>query len=81
VRLKHELWEEQGGCGYMVCLAGPRGDEARRLIGPGAKLLSTFEAGSYFEMMTAYYELMGWGEYETKEEFEFDPYPEEWAGE
>lgn len=78
VRSKHELWEEKDGGGYTLCLAGPRGDDARKLLGPDAKLIWTVEGESHFEVMTAYYEFMGWGEYTTDQEWDMQPYPEEW---
>jgi len=78
VRLKHELWEEKDGGGYTLCLAGPRGDGARKLLGPGARLIWTVEGGSHFEVMTAYYKFMGWGEYTTDQEWDMQSYPEEW---
>jgi hypothetical protein len=41
MKLKHELWEEADGGGYTFCLAGPRGDDARKMLVPGAKLIWT----------------------------------------
>lgn len=67
--MKHELWIEDED-GQTFCLAGPHGYSARRLLEPGAKLVWTCEASSYFEAMTKYYEYMGWGEYKSD-------YPEE----
>ncbi|OZG75541.1 hypothetical protein BTA51_03580 [Hahella sp. CCB-MM4] len=62
--MKHELWveteEEQ-----TFCLAGRYGDSVRSLLKPGAKLVWTCDASSYFEAMTKYYEYMGWGEYKS----------------
>ncbi len=68
MKLKHELWEERGGEEYTFCLAGPRGDGARKLLSPDAKLIWTVEAESHFEAMTAYYQFMGWGVYKTEHE-------------
>lgn len=56
----HELWDE-GDNGQTLRLAGPRGDAARGLLGPNARLVWTVEAPSHFEAMTLYYEHMGWG--------------------
>lgn len=78
MKLKHELWEDGEGLNTF-CLAGPRGDGARKLLGPAAKLIWTVEADSYFEAMSAYYKFMGWGEYTTEHEWDMRPYPEEWA--
>jgi len=79
MKLKHELWEEGGGTELTFCLAGPRGDGARKTLGPDAKLIWTVEAESHFEAMTLYHEFMGWGEYKTEWEMDKQPYPEEWA--
>jgi hypothetical protein len=49
------------------------------LLGPDAKLIWTVEAGSYFEAMTAFYKFMDWGEYITDQEWDMQPYPEEWS--
>jgi hypothetical protein len=79
MKLKHELWEEREGEEYTFCLAGPRGNDARKLLAPGAKLIWSIEAGSHFEAMTAYYKFMGWGEYTTDQKWDMQPYPEEWS--
>ncbi len=39
----------------------------------------TVEAGSHVDAMTKYYAYMGWGEYATEHEWDYQPYPEEWA--
>ncbi len=62
--MKHELWIERDG-EQTFCLAGPRGEAARTLLGPGAQLVWTCEASSHFEAMTQYYAYMGWGTYKT----------------
>jgi hypothetical protein len=49
MKLKHELWEGNGGQELTFCLAGRYGDEARKLLSPDAKLIWTVEAGSHFE--------------------------------
>ena len=79
MKLKHELWGEEDGAGYTFCLAGPRGGDARQVLGPGAKLIWTAEAESHLEAMTAYYRLVGWGEYTTDQAWDMQPYPEEWS--
>ncbi len=81
MRLKHELWKDgdKDSGSYLFCLAGPRGDNARETLSPSAKLIWTVEAGSHFEAMTAYHEFMGWGKYTTEHEWDYQPYPEEWA--
>jgi hypothetical protein len=57
----HEVWQEDGddAVAISMSLAGER-DTTRSST---ARLLHTFEAGSYFEAMTIFYKLMGWGEY------------------
>jgi len=37
-----------------------------------------FEAKSHFEAMTLYYNRMGWGEYQTEQQWDIKPYPAEW---
>ncbi len=76
--MKHELWEERNGEELTFCLAGRRGDDARKMLSPDAKLIWTVEADSHFEAMTKYYEFMERGEYRTKFEEDKMPYPEEW---
>jgi hypothetical protein len=80
-KLLLEVWEDIGDQGEslpaLLC-AGPRGEECRRLLGPKAHLLTTIWARSHFEAMTVYYGLMGWGEYTTDQEWDYQPYPEEW---
>jgi hypothetical protein len=77
--LKHEVWVT--GDGHPACcLAGPQGDEARKVFaedGP-AKLVWTFEAGSHYEAMTKYNRFLGREPYTTDEAADFEPYPEEW---
>ena len=74
--LVHELWEEDGGATF--CLAGPMGDAARGLLGPGAKQVWAVDAESHFDAMTKYYEFMHWGEYTTEHAWYVEPYPDEW---
>lgn len=74
--LMHELWEE--GELSTFCLAGPMGDGARDLLGPGAILLWTVVAESHFDAMTKYYEFKNWGEYTTEHELDRQAYSEEW---
>ena len=76
--LLHELWREPGG-EQTLCLAGPMGDDARRLLGPGSKLVWTVDGTSHFDAMSKYYAFMGWGPYTTEHEWDLETYPEEWA--
>jgi hypothetical protein len=79
--LLHEIWEDFGDAGESLpclCLAGPLGEGCRQSLGPRARLMTTFEAASHFEAMTTYYEIMGWGKYTTDQEWDVQPYPEDW---
>ena len=75
--LKHEVWRDSDGL-PMCCLAGPDGDNARRLLGENASLVSTFEAGSHFEAMTKYNEFLGLEPYTSAQASDHTPYPDEW---
>jgi hypothetical protein len=80
-KLVHEVWIEVGASGESLpslLLAGPLGDEARRLLGPSARQVATISAANHFEAMTAYYRLMGWGEYTTVQPDDYAAYPSEW---
>jgi hypothetical protein len=75
--LKHEVWRDSDGL-PMCCLAGPDGDNARRLLGENASLVSTIEAGSHFEAMTKYNEFLGREPYTSTQASDHAPYPDEW---
>ena len=62
--MRHELWIESDG-EQTFCLSGARGEAARKLLTPSAKLVWACEAASHFEAMVKYHEYMGWGEYTT----------------
>ncbi len=62
--MKHELWIENEN-EQTFCLAGAQGDDARKLLEPGAKLVWTCDAKSHFEAMTKYYQYMEWGQYSS----------------
>ncbi|WP_375056807.1 hypothetical protein [Zobellella sp. DQSA1] len=62
--MKHELWTNEDELD-LFCLEGKHGDEARKLLEPGYKLIWTCEADTHFEAMKKYYEYRGWGEYTT----------------
>jgi hypothetical protein len=72
----HELWDGDGEDGPTFCAAGPKGDDARTMLGPTAKLIWTVEAKSHFEAMTLYYQHMDWGEYKTDQEWDLQTYAE-----
>jgi hypothetical protein len=75
--LRHEVWRDSDGL-PTCCLAGPDGDNARRLLRENASLMSTFDAGSHFEAMTKYNELLGRDPYTSTEAWDRTPYPDEW---
>jgi hypothetical protein len=62
--MMHELWANKDELD-LFCLTGQRGDDARKLLEPGYKLIWTCESNSHFEAMTRYYEFRSWGEYTT----------------
>ena len=78
--LKHEIWEEEenGQKLESCCLAGPDGDDFRKQLSLNARLLTTFEAGNYFEAMNIYHKYLGREPYTTEFAEDFKPYPEEW---
>lgn len=78
--LVHEVWErvEDGMVLHTCCLAGPLGEDCRVQHLQGARLITTFTAGSHFEAMTIYNRILGRGTYTTAYQWHHDPYPEEW---
>ena len=78
-RLVHEVWLDAEGLPSCV-LAGPPGDDARRLfLSRDARLVHTFEAGSHFEAMQLYNAYLGRGPYTTSyPEADNADYPVEW---
>jgi hypothetical protein len=78
--LVHEVWEElsDGMVLHSLCMAGPRGDGERQFLEPGARLLTTFEAGSHFEAMVIYHRYLGQEAYTTNQPQDHQPYPDEW---
>lgn len=73
----HELWDDPEDEGrFTFCLAGPHGDQARALLSMSARRVWTVEADSYFDAMTAYHRHMGWGTYETDQEWDRITYAE-----
>ena len=80
--LQHEVWEEPDGDGGRLpglCLAGPDGDGFRALLRPGARCVHTFAAGSHFEAMTIYHQMLGREPYVTDHDEDHAPYPDAWA--
>lgn len=78
----HEIWEDPGprpdSAGSIgVCFAGPLGDGFRRMIGPGATLVGTIEAGSWQEAMRLYHARQGWEPYKPEPDWVDEPYPDD----
>ena len=72
-KVKHEVWEDTEGL-TTLCLADERGDDCRKLMEVGSKLIYTFYANCHYEAMTIYYEYMNWGVYTTDFEIDKEPY-------
>jgi hypothetical protein len=90
VKLIHEIWEVTDDRGQMhpsLCLAGPDGEDFRKLLQEEAledgrsppRCVRRFEAGSHFEAMTIYYRHYGWGAYTTEFAWDREPYPDDWV--
>ena len=73
--LKHEVWTDKDGL-TTLCLADERGNGCRQQMDNDSKIIHTFYAESHFEAMKLYYELMGWGEYQTSFASDKMPYDE-----
>lgn len=73
----HELWIDPEGL-ETFCFASPRGDEIRKLLPSGSKLVWTVDAGSHFEAMTKYYAYLDRGPYLGDQVWHFEPYPDDW---
>ena len=76
-KLVHEMWRDPDGL-TTVCLAGPNGDEARSQLDPQSELVWVFKASNHYEAMTLHYNRMGWGKYQTDQEWDTRPYPAKW---
>ncbi|KAM3090644.1 hypothetical protein ACKFKF_34480 [Phormidesmis sp. 146-12] len=74
--VKHEVWQEKEGL-TTLCLADERGNDCRKLLEPGSKLIHEFYANSHFDAMTIYYKFMDWGTYTSKFEIDKQPYDKE----
>lgn len=81
--LVHEIWEDvsRGRVLHTCCFAGPLGDGCRQTLEPGARLLTTFEAGSHFEAMTFYNNYLGREKYSTNQPSDYLPYSDDWLAE
>lgn len=81
-KLLHEIWEEPDGQDNWLpglCLAGPDGDDFRKLLAPGARCVRRFEAGSHVDAMTIYHDYLGREPYTTAHAQDHAPYPQEWS--
>jgi hypothetical protein len=81
-QLLHEVWEVlDEGRTTSLFLAGPRGASARRMLGPNAKLVTTFWASSHFEAASLYYSLVDWGNYHVGFPEDYEAYSADWVAE
>ncbi|GET34638.1 hypothetical protein PbJCM13498_35010 [Prolixibacter bellariivorans] len=71
--VKHEVWQDREGL-TTLCLADERGDDCRKSLESGSKIIHEFYANSHFEAMTIYYKFMDWGIYTTEFEIDKQPY-------
>ena len=83
VNLLHEIWtdfDSEGRPLASCCLAGPNGERLRKSLGPSARLIHAFAAGSHHEAMIVYHDFLGQGPYVSTHEWDTtEPYPIEWA--
>jgi len=80
--LVHEIWlnpEPDGQLLPGLCLAGPMEDGFRALLNKGAIKAGEITGHSHFDVMTKYWKLQGWGEYQTEHRQDHELYPEEWV--
>ncbi len=80
--LVHEVWLDPDADGQLLpglCLAGPMGDDFRALLNEGAVKAGEITGHSHFDVMTKYWKLQGWGEYQTEHRQDHEPYPAEWV--
>lgn len=81
-KLVYEIWldpDEDGQYLPGLCLAGPEGDDFRKLLAPGAILSGTLLAESSFDAMTQYYQRNGWGEWTTSFTVDYEIHAQELA--
>lgn len=71
--VEHEIWKDPDGL-TSVCIANERGDDFRKLLAPGSKVIYSFYASSHYEAMSLYYKFMNWGIYKTEFESDKEPY-------
>lgn len=80
-RLRHEIWLDADGLPGCV-LAGPRGEDARRIFLSGGRRVDTFEAACHLEAMEYYHRYLGREPYTSSfPQEDATPYPEEWLQE
>ena len=75
--LVHEIWLDADGH-HGCCLAGPAGEDFRRLLDARARLIHALSASSHFNAMQIYNAYLGREPYTTDQSWDFDPYPESW---
>jgi len=74
VRLRHEVWGDDGG--YEFTIASKARDELRAVIAPSAEMLHVIYASSWEEAMTAYHAWQGWEAYKPIPGITDQPYDE-----
>lgn len=80
--LLHEIWiqaDENGRPLEGCCLAGPAGEDFRKLLNPDAKLVNIFKANCHFEAMNIYYQYCDLETYISDRDWDHEPYPDAWA--
>jgi hypothetical protein len=71
--VKHEVWQDSEGL-TTVCFADEQGNDCRKFLELGSKLIHEFYANSHYEAMTIYYKFMDWGTYTTEFKIDKEPY-------
>lgn len=66
-------------CSPVFVWLGPMGDNFRALLNEGAVKAGEITGHSYFDVMTKYWKLQSWGEYQTEHRQDHEPYPDEWV--
>ncbi len=78
----HEIWYRPDDNGHELpaCIAlGPACDDARKtLIEENGYCVWVFGADSHLEAMNIYYQFVGYGKYQSHDEWHSEKYPEDW---
>jgi hypothetical protein len=76
--MKHELWKEMEVEQYTSASQARTETKRANFLAQKAALIRTIEANSHFEAMAAYYKCTGWVKYTTDQEWDKQPYLQEW---